>query len=212
MEAIAEHDFQAGPNNELSFKRGNILKVLNKDEDPHWYKAELNGKEGFIPSNFIRMRECPWYLGKITRNDAEVLLKRPNVRDGNFLVRQCESSPGEFSVSVRFQDSIQHFKVLRDQTGKYYLWTEKHNSLNDLVRYHRTASVSRTHTILLSDMTIEAKFVQALFDFNPQESEELAFKRGDVIILIDKEDANWWEGQLNNRRGIFPSNYVCQLK
>ncbi|CAP39657.2 Protein CBG23363 [Caenorhabditis briggsae] len=206
MEAIAEHDFQAGPNNELSFRRGNILKVLNKDEDPHWFKAELDGHEGFIPSNFIRMRECPWYLGKITRNDAEVLLKRKNVKDGNFLVRQCESSPGEFSVSVRFQDSIQHFKVLRDKGGKYYLWTEKHNSLNE------TASVSRTHTLLLSDMTIEVKFVQALFDFNPQESEELAFKRGDVIILIDKTDSNWWEGQLNNRRGIFPSNYVTHLQ
>nr|2SEM_A Chain A, PROTEIN (SEX MUSCLE ABNORMAL PROTEIN 5) [Caenorhabditis elegans]2SEM_B Chain B, PROTEIN (SEX MUSCLE ABNORMAL PROTEIN 5) [Caenorhabditis elegans]3SEM_A Chain A, SEX MUSCLE ABNORMAL PROTEIN 5 [Caenorhabditis elegans]3SEM_B Chain B, SEX MUSCLE ABNORMAL PROTEIN 5 [Caenorhabditis elegans] len=55
----------------------------------------------------------------------------------------------------------------------------------------------------------ETKFVQALFDFNPQESGELAFKRGDVITLINKDDPNWWEGQLNNRRGIFPSNYVC---
>ncbi|CAL2044735.1 unnamed protein product [Caenorhabditis brenneri] len=212
MEAIAEHDFQAGPNNELSFRRGNILKVLNKDEDPHWYRAELDGHEGFIPSNFIRMRDCSWYLGKITRNDAEVLLKRPTVRDGNFIVRKCESTPGEFSISVRFQDTIQHFKVLRDQHGKYYLWTEKHNSLNELVKHHRTASVSKNHTILLTDMSMDTKFVQGLFDFNPQESEELAFKRGDVIILIDKSDPNWWEGQLNNRRGIFPSNYVCQLQ
>nr|1K76_A Chain A, SEX MUSCLE ABNORMAL PROTEIN 5 [Caenorhabditis elegans]1KFZ_A Chain A, SEX MUSCLE ABNORMAL PROTEIN 5 [Caenorhabditis elegans] len=56
---------------------------------------------------------------------------------------------------------------------------------------------------------METKFVQALFDFNPQESGELAFKRGDVITLINKDDPNWWEGQLNNRRGIFPSNYVA---
>lgn len=77
MEAVAEHDFQAGSPDELSFKRGNVLKVqptisqysqhdhfvvqvLNKDEDPHWYKAELDGNEGFIPSNYIRMTECNW--------------------------------------------------------------------------------------------------------------------------------------------------------
>ena len=25
-------------------------------EDKNWYKAELNGKEGYIPSNYINMR------------------------------------------------------------------------------------------------------------------------------------------------------------
>ncbi|CAD6188843.1 unnamed protein product [Caenorhabditis auriculariae] len=209
MEATAEHDFIATAPDELSFRRGQVLKVLNKDEDPHWFKAELDGAEGFVPSNYIRMHECCWYLGKITRNDAEVLLKRQSTKDGNFLVRQCESSPGDFSISVRFQDTIQHFKVLRDNNGKYFLWVVKFNSLNELVQYHRTASVSRTHTIMLQDLELETKFVQALFDFNPQEDGELAFKRGDVITLINKDDQNWWEGTLNNRRGVFPANYVC---
>lgn len=30
-------------------------------------------------------------------------------------------------------------------------------------------------------MTLETRFVQAMFDFNPQEEGELAFKRGDII-------------------------------
>ncbi|CAB3401156.1 unnamed protein product [Caenorhabditis bovis] len=203
MEAYGEHDFTATTPDELSFRRGQVLKILNKDEDPHWFKAELDGNEGFVPSNYIRMSDCSWYLGKITRTDAETLLKKPSMNDGTFLVRQCESSPGDFSISVKFQDTVQHFKVLRDQTGKYYLWVVKFNSLND------TASVSRTHTILLQDLAVETKFVQALFDFNPQENGELAFKRGDVITLMNKDDPNWWEGTLNNRRGIFPANYVC---
>ncbi|KAK6035234.1 SH2 domain protein [Cooperia oncophora] len=76
--------------------------VLNKDEDPHWFKAELDGVEGFVPSNYIRMHDSPWYLGKISRLDAETLLKKQGTRDGNFLVRQCESSPGDFSISVKW--------------------------------------------------------------------------------------------------------------
>ena len=52
----------------------------------------------------------------------------------------------------RFGDGIQHFKVLRDGGGKYFLWVTKFNSLNELVDYHRTSSVSRTHTILFKDM------------------------------------------------------------
>lgn len=52
----------------------------------------------------------------------------------------------------RFGDQVQHFKVLRDGAGKYFLWVVKFDSLNDLVRYHRTASVSRSQTIYLQDM------------------------------------------------------------
>jgi growth factor receptor-binding protein 2 len=51
MEAEAEHDFTATADDELSFHKGNILKVLNKDEDPHWHRAELDGKEGVIHLN-----------------------------------------------------------------------------------------------------------------------------------------------------------------
>ncbi|KJH46557.1 SH3 domain protein [Dictyocaulus viviparus] len=198
MEATAEHDFNANADDELSFRRG---QVLNKDEDPHWFKAELDGVEGFVPSNYIRMHDSPCcrYLGKISRLDAEILLKKQGTRDGNFIVRQCESSPGDFSISVKFEDTIQHFKVLRDNNGKYFLWSVKFKSLNELVRYHRTASVSRTHTILLQDLDLETKFVQALFDFNPQEE------------VINKDDMNWWEGSLNNKRGVFPANYVCSF-
>lgn len=50
---------------------------------------------------------------------------------------------------------MQHFKVLRDGAGKYFLWVVKFNSLNQLVEYHRTSSVSRSQTIYLKDMAAE---------------------------------------------------------
>uniref|UniRef100_A0A8C4ND59 SH3 domain-containing protein n=1 Tax=Eptatretus burgeri TaxID=7764 RepID=A0A8C4ND59_EPTBU len=31
-------------------------QVLNEDCDQNWYKAELNGKDGFIPKNYIEMK------------------------------------------------------------------------------------------------------------------------------------------------------------
>ncbi|KAK6016468.1 SH2 domain protein [Ostertagia ostertagi] len=195
MEATAEHDFNANADDELSFRRGQILKVLNKTKIRHGSRSNAG-----LPHDVF---------GKDSRLDAEILLKKQGTRDGNFLVRQCESSPGDFSISVKFEDTIQHFKVLRDNNGKYFLWSVKFKSLNELVRYHRTASVSRTHTILLQDLDLETKFVQALFDFNPQEEGELPFKRGEIITLINKDDMNWWEGSLNNKRGVFPANYVC---
>lgn len=91
-----------------------------------------------------------WYYGRITRADAQNLLM--NKHEGAFLIRVSESSPGDFSLSVKCADGVQHFKVLRDAQGKFFLWVVKFNSLNELVDYHRTSSVSRSQHVKLKDM------------------------------------------------------------
>ncbi|KAL6425958.1 protein enhancer of sevenless 2B isoform X1 [Formica exsecta] len=218
MEAIAKHDFTATAEDELSFRRSQVLKILNMEDDMNWYRAELDSREGLIPSNYIEMKSHDWYYGRITRADAERLLS--NKHEGAFLIRISESSPGDFSLSVKCSDGVQHFKVLRDAQGKFFLWVVKFNSLNELVEYHRTASVSRSQDVKLRDMIPEEChrvkrlchgfqcLVQALYDFTPQEPGELEFRRGDVITVTDRTDQHWWHGEIGNRRGLFPSTYV----
>ena len=46
MEAVAKHDFAHTADDELSFRKGQVLKVLNKEDDMNWYRAELDGQEG----------------------------------------------------------------------------------------------------------------------------------------------------------------------
>ena len=43
---------------------------------------------------------CRWYSGRISRQLAEEILMKRN-HQGAFLIRESESSPGEFSVSVK---------------------------------------------------------------------------------------------------------------
>ncbi|XP_031554222.1 growth factor receptor-bound protein 2-like [Actinia tenebrosa] len=212
MEAVSKHDFTATADDELSFKKGAILKIIKFDDDDNWYTAELNGKPGLVPANYIELKPYNWYHGKISRKNAEHLLMKQKF-DGAFLIRESESTPGDFSLSVKFQGNVQHFKVLRDGAGKYFLWVVKFNSLNELVDYHRTSSVSRSQTIYLKDMAgdnpSEERYTAA-YDFSPEEEGELYFKKGDIIVVIDKEDVNWWKGKNTSTGniGLFPANYV----
>lgn len=95
MEALAKHDFNATADDELTFRRGSILKVLNMEDDSNWFRAELEGREGLIPSNYIEMKPHSWYRGRITRAEAERFLNEKP--EGTFLIRVSESSPGDFS-------------------------------------------------------------------------------------------------------------------
>nr|APU94145.1 growth factor receptor-bound protein 2 [Sinonovacula constricta] len=223
MEAEAKHEFNATADDELSFRKKDILKILSKEEDQNWYKAEFNGKEGYVPNNYIEMKPHEWFKGNIRRAEAEAMLKAKNADDkfihpdGAFLVRGCESQPGEFSISVKFQDGVQHFKILRDGAGKYFLWVVKFNSINELIEYHRKSSVSRSQSINLKDMkptdrqqVENIRRAVALYDFMPQEAGELFLKKGDELAVEEEIDSNWWKGKnlRTEERGLFPANYV----
>lgn len=57
-----------------------------------------------------------------------------------------------YIISHRFEGTVQHFKVLRDGNGKYFLWLVKFDSINSLVEHHKKNSVSKEQRIVLKDM------------------------------------------------------------
>ncbi|CAG8617124.1 4335_t:CDS:2 [Paraglomus brasilianum] len=52
--------------------------------------------------------------------------------------------------------------------------------------------------------------VIALFDFKAVRKNDLSFKKGDIIEVLEKGngDNSWWIGRLNGQVGEFPGNYV----
>ncbi|XP_068448536.1 growth factor receptor-bound protein 2a [Clinocottus analis] len=211
MEAQTLADFTASADEELSFSRGSIIKILKENHDSGWCKAEQDGKEGLIPKNYIKMKPHSWFKGDMSAAKAEELLKK-QTQDGAFFIFESESSPGDFNLAVKFGNDVQDFKILRDGAGKYFLWVVKFNSINQLVNYHRTSSVSCSQTIFLYDCDLEviqeSIQVEALFDFEAKEDGELNFKRGDIIQILDQSHGDWWKGTCNGQTGMFPNNYV----
>ena len=54
--------------------------------------------------------------------------------------------------------------------------------------------------------------VRALYDFTPSEPGELAFRKNDVIAVLESVYKDWWKGSLRGQTGIFPLNYVEKLQ
>ncbi|XP_061121482.1 SH3 domain-containing kinase-binding protein 1 isoform X4 [Syngnathus typhle] len=52
----------------------------------------------------------------------------------------------------------------------------------------------------------------AEFDYEAQRDDELSLSVGDVIVNIRRDDGGWWEGELGGRRGLFPDNFVREIK
>ncbi|XP_033018916.1 GRB2-related adapter protein 2 [Lacerta agilis] len=174
MEATAKFDFNATGEDELSFRAGDVLKILSSKEE--WYKAELNSYEGYVPKNFIDFHSPSWFHEEVSRHKAENMLKGNKV--GSFIVRATQNRPGDFSISVRHEENVQHFKVMRDPKGNYFLWSEKFPSLNKLVEFYKTSSISRHAQIFLRDETQKEQQEAAVWNLAKRTQEVLHLNGG----------------------------------
>ncbi|KAI5843436.1 hypothetical protein DFP73DRAFT_606610 [Morchella snyderi] len=53
-------------------------------------------------------------------------------------------------------------------------------------------------------------WARALYDFDGQDTGDLSFREGERILVVRKTESvdDWWEGELNGRKGQFPANYT----
>ncbi|GAA6039541.1 hypothetical protein JCM8097_008379 [Rhodosporidiobolus ruineniae] len=52
---------------------------------------------------------------------------------------------------------------------------------------------------------------KAVWDYTKNQPDDLGFRTGDVITIVEEVNADWWKGELNGQTGLFPSNHVERL-
>ncbi|XP_067997390.1 breast cancer anti-estrogen resistance protein 3 isoform X3 [Melanerpes formicivorus] len=107
------------------------------DNSPEKLKKEL---EEELQLNSEDLRSHAWYHGRIPRQVAEGLVQR----DGDFLIRDSLSSPGNFVLTCQWKNTSQHFKINRTVIRlneaycrvQYQFELESFDSIPGLVRYY----------------------------------------------------------------------------
>ena len=54
--------------------------------------------------------------------------------------------------------------------------------------------------------------VKALYSYKGKSSRELPCKRGDILILINDSNRDWWKVEMNGKQGFVPANYVKKIE
>ncbi|XP_037645952.1 cytoplasmic protein NCK2-like isoform X2 [Sebastes umbrosus] len=163
------YPFSSVTEEELNFEKGEVMEVVEKPEnDPEWWRCKnSHGVVGLVPKNYVMiLDERPglpsstssspqnrsvaparsgkfagrdWYYGNVTRHQAECILNERG-EEGDFLVRDSESSPNDFSVSLKAAGKNKHFKVQQSE-GVYCIGQRKFGSIDELVEHYKKAPI-----------------------------------------------------------------------
>lgn len=153
------YDYTARTEDDLSFCKGETLLLLDQGDDENedwWYARHTDPKytnqkqEGYVPRNYVALEDTldtqEWFFGSISRKEAERnLLSRTN-EPGVFLVRESETCPGSFVLSVKDHDQqkgdcVKHYKMRNMDSGGVYIAARRtFDKIPDLVEHYKIES------------------------------------------------------------------------
>lgn len=143
---VALYDYDARTDEDLSFRKGEHLEIINDTQGDWWYaRSKTTKKEGYIPSNYVAklksLESEAWYFGKIKRVEAEKKLLSPENEHGAFLIRDSESRRNDYSLSVRDGDTVKHYRIRQLDEGGFFIARRiTFRALSDLVDHYSADS------------------------------------------------------------------------
>uniref|UniRef100_A0A7N8YMU0 Intersectin 1 (SH3 domain protein) n=1 Tax=Mastacembelus armatus TaxID=205130 RepID=A0A7N8YMU0_9TELE len=197
-EYVAMYTYESSEQGDLSFQQGDIVMVTRKEGD--WWTGMVGSKTGVFPSNYVKLRDSS--LGPAGKTGS--LGKKPEIAQ----VIAPYSATGAEQLTLAPGQLI---LIRKKNPGG---WWE--GELQARGKKRQIGWFPANYVKLLSPSTSKTtpteptppKLVIGMYDYVAQNDDELAFQKGQVITVLNKDDCDWWKGELNGREGLFPSNYV----
>lgn len=92
------------------------------------------------------------------------------------------------------------------------IYRSSHALARDTGRVLPAAEVLPQPVALPGDALPLMRQARALFRFKAEKESEMSIKAGDIVIVTDASDPEWWFGFANGASGFFPATYVALLE
>ncbi|XP_068994317.1 uncharacterized protein [Neodiprion pinetum] len=195
-QARAKFNFVAQTTHELSLLKGDLV-VLTRRVDENWYEGRIGNRKGIFPISYVEVlvepgirSETPAQNKPVAAPAAHSLLSNGSA-GGKLSMGPHHYTP---SMPTNTNASQSHYNSLPRVGGS---------------KLH-VAPVNETLHI---DTHSEPLRYRALYNYRPQNDDELELKEGDTVYVMEKCDDGWFVGssQRTGCFGTFPGNYVERL-
>ncbi|KOC60838.1 Intersectin-2 [Habropoda laboriosa] len=233
MKYRALYEFVARNQDEISFQPGDIILVPPvQNAEPGWMAGEIRGHTGWFPESYVEPVDVATtndnafiQQDSVEKRTLEGIAEVPeNVSDAGSLGGEPPVvEPIIPTLGLGVACDIQATAVYQ-----YHPTTEQHLSFEkgDIIKvieqqgdwWYGTSSadvngwfpksyvkeIAATQAAVVDGLN---EYYIALYPYTSAETGDLTFNQGEVI-LVTKKEGDWWTGNIEDRTGIFPANYV----
>uniref|UniRef100_A0A8C0XHL0 Intersectin-2 n=1 Tax=Castor canadensis TaxID=51338 RepID=A0A8C0XHL0_CASCN len=183
---------------DLTFTEGEEILVTQKDGE--WWTGSIGDRTGIFPSNYVKPKDQENF-GNATKSGTSS--KKPEIAQ----VTSAYVASGAEQLSLAPGQLI---LILKKNTSGWW-----QGELQARGKKRQKGWFPASHVKLLGpsgERTTPAFHavcqVIAMYDYVANNEDELNFSKGQLINVMNKDDPDWWQGEVNGMTGLFPSNYV----
>nr|XP_055026400.1 sorbin and SH3 domain-containing protein 1 isoform X8 [Misgurnus anguillicaudatus] len=232
-EAIARFNFTGDTVVEMSFRKGERITLIRR-VDENWYEGKISGtnRQGIFPVTYIEVHKRPRVKNGVDYPDPPVshsphrstnASPQPLKNDVEYYGRSSRSPVMLFDI----QDNNMNANSFTEA-----VCNEIMNIAETSVRYcstlsrpidsaHRLLCPPYKRSLIISQQPLSQSsspepgrmscgIFQALYNYVPQNDDELELQEGDLVNVMEKCDDGWFVGTSKRTKqfGTFPGNYV----
>ncbi|XP_043917968.1 SH3 domain-containing protein 19 isoform X2 [Protopterus annectens] len=226
--AIVMYDFVAEHNDDLALKTGDTVFLVEKI-DKEWYRGKCKNNTGIFPADFVKVI--------VDVSDADSGKRMPQTPPSSSTCTSGPRCMARFDFEGEQQDELSFSEgdviQLKEYIGDEWAKGELKGQvgmfpinfvevIEDLPPTGPPVSQSKTLSSGFSGTSFSKKdssqisqgdrssgqWCEALYDFTGETHEDLSFKQGDVIQLLEHLDSEWYRGKLEGEEGTFPAAFV----
>ncbi|KAK2116323.1 hypothetical protein P7K49_006949 [Saguinus oedipus] len=207
--AVVLHDFPAEQVDDLNLTSGEIVYLLEKI-DTDWYRGNCRNQTGIFPANYVKVIVSGEstgsryvarfeYIGEqkdeLSFSEGEIIILKEYVNE-EWARGEVQGRTGIFPLN--FVEPVEDYPT----SGANVLSTK----VPPKTKKEDSGSNSQEQEDKVSSLS--AEWCEALHSFTAETSDDLSFKRGDRIQILERVDSDWCRGRLQDREGIFPTVFV----
>ncbi|XP_053312507.1 intersectin-1 isoform X1 [Spea bombifrons] len=205
-EYIAMYTYESNEQGDLTFQQGDMILVIKKDGD--WWTGTVGDKTGVFPSNYVKLKDSE---GIGTAGKTGSLGKKPEI--AQVIASYTATGPEQLTLAPGQLILIRKKNPGGWWEGELQARGKKRQIGWFPANYVKLLSPGTNKTTTPTEPPKPAALpptcqVIGMYDYIAQNDDELAFTKGQVINVLNKEDPDWWKGELNGQVGLFPANYV----
>ncbi|XP_020726103.1 intersectin-2 isoform X1 [Odocoileus virginianus] len=197
-EYIALYSYSSVEPGDLTFTEGEEILVTQKDGE--WWTGSIGDRTGIFPSNYVKPKDQEGF-GSASKSGTSN--KKPEIAQ----VTSAYAASGSEQLSLAPGQLI---LILKKNTSGWW-----QGELQARGKKRQKGWFPASHVKLLgpsSERTTPAFHpvcqVIAMYDYTANNEDELSFSKGQLINVLNKDDPDWWQGEISGVTGLFPSNYV----